>query len=320
MAKKQTASGKAEPDIVIFGASGQLGMELVSQLTLERTVPRAREMLDITDHDAVEELIVSVKPKLVINAAATNPWRSTSIFKPKHWQVNAFAVDNLVKTCALNGAALLHLSTSDVFNQTSPFRPHVELSPVSPVGEYAASKAAGEHAILALSQYPAAEFVNFQYWIVRTSLLYGRPVMLHHNPVHMKLEQALRSRTPVKLPTSVMRSATYVPHLVKHLMWLIDNYQDIPSGIYNIACKGEVSLHDLICEARRQVDTKSMLPIYECTKSEFAASEPFTADEIPNNGLLDCTRWEEICPVPLYHWQDALTEFCDEYKSRNLTT
>lgn len=317
--RRGNQSGKTEPDVLILGAAGQVGQELTRLLPEEFRLPRAREMVDIRDFAAVRNVIACVKPKIVVNLAATNPIIVADEWE--HWQVNAFAVDNLVKTCALNGAALIHFSTSDVFGASRDAKPHVELSPICPRGAFAASKAAGEHAILALGQYPAPEFVDFRYWIIRCSLLIGRPTQNHRNWFNVKLEQLLRSRSTVTAPHDVLRSATYVPHLVPHIEWLIDNYLSVPSGIYHIANSGTPSIYDLLAEARIQLDNRSAteLQAVRLDRGEAATSGTMLRSlDLGRNGVLDCDRWNDLCPLQMPCWRVAVSDFCSDYRNSSL--
>lgn len=313
MGQKKGVNSKAEPDILILGASGQVGMELQRQLPEERIIPRAREMLDVTNHTAVTKFIEEVRPRIVVNAASTSPCKAVAD-PSEHWRVNTFAVDHLAKTCALNKVALIHLSTSDVFGRTPGEQPHVEMTPTSPVGEYASSKAAGEHAVLSLSQFPCQEFVEFQYWILRSSLLYGRPRQFLHNFLNIKLQRLVRSRTPVALPTEVKRSATYVPHLVQQIVWLLENYRGVPSGIYNVASGGDPSLFDLVQEARRRITITVSGELEECSREEYARTEQVPLSELPLNGTLNCDAWDNVSPIPLPDWRRGVQEFAREFR------
>ena len=311
-AKQREGAEKAEPDTLILGAAGQVGSELLSRLPPEKVIPRARETTDIRNLDAVTKLIEAVRPKFVINAAATCPLRVNNFMD--HWATNAFAVDHLVKTCALNDVALVHFSTSDVFGATPGSDPRVEMDPVAPLNTFAASKAAGEHAMLAMGQYSCSDFVNFKYWIIRSSMLYARPGRFHHNLLHLKLEQAMRTRSPVLLPNDIFRSPTYVPDLVDQVVWLLDNHRQVPPGIYHIANKGQASLFELVSKVRTQVDSKAMMQLGSCSRSQFVANgELLRADDFPTNGVLDVSRWDELSPIPLRPWQEALADFGREY-------
>lgn len=309
----KTNGSKLEPDILILGASGQVGQELQRQLPPERVISRAREMVNVTNHAMVRNFIEAVKPRIVINAASTNVYRSVPS-PDEHWRVNAMAVDNLVKVCAINRVALIQLSTSDVFGRSDHDRPHVELDPIGPIGEYSASKAAGEHSVLSVGNFPCPEFVDFKYWLIRTSCLFARPRDHGLNFLQLTLDSMMRSRSPREIPTDVFRSATYVPHLAQQLVWLADNYLGVPSGIYHIANAGAPSLYDLVRETRRYVSDRNSAPLLEGKRDQFAKDANLAKQEVPKNGLLDCSAWDNISPIPLKPWEQAVREFSREYR------
>ena len=59
---------------VVFGAAGQLGVELVRELTRRNYTVKAwhRAQVDITDRAAVEQALANYDPQVVFNAAAYN--------------------------------------------------------------------------------------------------------------------------------------------------------------------------------------------------------------------------------------------------------
>ena len=59
-------------DILITGADGQLGHDLVKALPGEELHPFDHAALDIVDAAAVEQTVSRIKPDWIINAAAFN--------------------------------------------------------------------------------------------------------------------------------------------------------------------------------------------------------------------------------------------------------
>ena len=56
--------------IVIVGAGGQLGTDLMSALGDYRPIAANRAAYDLGDHDAMRALVARFRPSLVINTAA----------------------------------------------------------------------------------------------------------------------------------------------------------------------------------------------------------------------------------------------------------
>lgn len=56
--------------IVIVGASGQLGSDLMDALSEFRPIAANRQAYDLGDHDAMRALVGRYRPTLVVNTAA----------------------------------------------------------------------------------------------------------------------------------------------------------------------------------------------------------------------------------------------------------
>src|SRR6202000_3004430 len=130
---------------VVFGASGQLGTELVNELKVRRYAVTGweRQQVDITDPAAVERALAQSDADVVFNAAAYNQVDVAEKEPQAAFLVNALAVRNLALACRQIDACLIHFSTDYVFDGTLG-KPYVEEDSTHPLGAYAVSKLAGE--------------------------------------------------------------------------------------------------------------------------------------------------------------------------------
>ena len=151
--------------ILVFGAGGQLGRELVSRADRLGVSLRAiaRSDADIADSEAVARSIGQVSPSLVVNAAAYTKVDAAETEPEAAVRSNATGPAVLAANCATVGIPLLHISTDYVFDGTKPTA-YVEDDPIAPLGVYGRSKAAGEAAVRA---------VLVEHVILRTSWVYG---------------------------------------------------------------------------------------------------------------------------------------------------
>lgn len=132
--------------VLLTGANGQVGWEIVQRATNHQLLTLAHSELDITDSQAVQHTAEESGADIVINAAAY-----TAVDKAEQEPDLAFAVNrdgpaNLAATCAQLGIPLLHLSTDYVFDG-SKAGAYCECDPAAPLGVYGYSKWQGEQAV-----------------------------------------------------------------------------------------------------------------------------------------------------------------------------
>jgi dTDP-4-dehydrorhamnose reductase len=150
--------------LLVTGAGGQLGADLVRAGDRHDVVGLTRAELDVTDRDAVEKAVLDVRPDVVLNASAYTAVDAAETDEAGAAAVNAAAPAHLARACALHGAGLVHVSTDYVFagDATRPYEPG---DPTGPTSAYGRTKLAGEQAVRRL--------LPDRSWIVRTAWVYG---------------------------------------------------------------------------------------------------------------------------------------------------
>jgi dTDP-4-dehydrorhamnose reductase len=98
--------------ILLLGANGQLGRELLRQLpSVGNVTAFTRSDLDITDHDAVTRTMTSIKPDVIVNTAAYTAADKAEEEKVLTYAINADAVVVLAQIARKVDAWLMHYST-----------------------------------------------------------------------------------------------------------------------------------------------------------------------------------------------------------------
>lgn len=159
--------------IIVLGAHGQLGREIcdILRFTKHDVTAYTRAMLDL-EGPISPQALAGVQFDVLINAAAVHRVDDIERDPRVAFLVNAVAVEQLAKACALRSAHFIHVSTDYVFGDlvTRDFNlldvPHTEGMPTCPVNNYGRSKALGERH--ALDVYPECTT------IVRVAALFGR--------------------------------------------------------------------------------------------------------------------------------------------------
>jgi len=158
--------------ILITGANGQLGREfqrLFERMGLDYlpTHHKARNgctALDITDHDAVRQVVESY-PKLsfIINCAAYNAVDRAESEPDRAFAVNRNAVRNLAEAACQVDAVFITFSTDYVFGGNNQ-KPYTEEDQPNPLNLYGQSKFQGERE--SLDAWDKG-------FVIRTSWVYG---------------------------------------------------------------------------------------------------------------------------------------------------
>lgn len=131
--------------VLITGAAGQLGHDLVAHCDDEgdEVVAADRVRLDVGDRDQVLGAVTSVRPDVVVNAAAWTAVDACEGDADRAFRDNALAVRWLGEACDLSGSRLVQVSTDYVFDGSLD-RPYREWDAPNPCSVYGASKLAGE--------------------------------------------------------------------------------------------------------------------------------------------------------------------------------
>jgi dTDP-4-dehydrorhamnose reductase len=150
--------------ILLVGATGQLGSELIKNNPSHHIVAPARTELDVTRSDTIAAAIRESHPDWVINTAAFHDVPLCEEQPEQAFRVNCVAIRDLALACEAHNARLMTFSTDYVFNgeQRQPYR---ENDRPEPLQTYGTSKLAGE--IIGQAVAPGRVIV------VRTCGLYG---------------------------------------------------------------------------------------------------------------------------------------------------
>lgn len=283
---------KTAKRVVVFGASGQLGVELCAELGRRGYEVRGfeRAKIDISSGEQVERALAEFDPAAVFNAAAYNQVDVAEREPMAAFEANALAVRNLALACRQNDAQLVHFSTDYVFDGTLG-RVYTENDAVHPLGAYAVSKFGGELYAQAYLDRPL---------IVRTSGVFGPGGMrtARGNFPELMLRLA-REGKPIRVVEDHVASPTYSPWLASRSIDLLE--RDM-AGIFHCGGGQAVSWFDF---ARLIFDKAGLEADLQPTNER----EYRTAARRPKFSALDNARMRECGVAAMPPLADAVADY-----------
>jgi dTDP-4-dehydrorhamnose reductase len=237
MSATMRAPNGAPTKILITGKNGQLGYELTQLLSADpafHVCATDRTQLDLTKPDQIRRVVRTIKPQLIINAAAYTAVDAAEKDAVIAMQVNGVAPGILAEEAERLGAPIIHYSTDYVFAGDGN-RPYREDDAVSPTSVYGKTKLAGELAVSSIAS---------RHLILRAAWLYSNR---RHNFLLTMLRLA-RERDQLRVVNDQLGSPTWVREVsnATRKMIALENGElalTIPSGVYHVAATGVTSWH-----------------------------------------------------------------------------
>ncbi len=276
--------------IIVTGCNGQLGRavnEYYKDAADISFVNTDVEELDITDIDAVMELVRSVRPYAILNCAAHTGVDACETQYERAFAINAIGPRNLAIAARETGAKLVHISTDYVFDGKGN-RPYVETDPTNPQGAYGSTKLAGEEFV--------KQFAD-RWFILRTAWLYGDG----KNFVKTMLRLS-QTNEKVRVVGDQFGSPTSTLELAKAIDTVLfsDNY-----GIFHATCEGSCSWADFTREIFRLAGKST--GVEAITTEEYGAPAPRPAYSVLDNRMFRLTT-----DFSFADWHDAIAVYLKE--------
>lgn len=139
------------PPVLIIGSSGMLGCDLAKYfkrtLGSDEIFAPSHDEVDITKELSVQQTLLNLRPRLVINAAGFTGVDAAETEREAAWSSNSLGPKLLARWCREFGAKLIHFSTDQVFDGRSG-HPRTEDEKPNPINYYAKTKLEGENAVM----------------------------------------------------------------------------------------------------------------------------------------------------------------------------
>jgi len=273
--------------ILVTGAAGQLGSVMVDFLSRDHdVVALVRADLDVADHHAVMDRVVTTRPDVIVNCAAYNRVDAAEADPMPALNANAFGVRSLARAATAVNATLVHYSTDFVFDGAAS-RPYGEDDAPNPKSAYAASKLMGEWFAL---EAPRA-------YVLRVESLFGGSAAKSSVD---RIAEAMIDGREARVFRDRTVSPSYVIDVAAATKALLDRHAS--PGLYHCVNTGSCTWHELALEIARLLGCQQDARLLPLSVAEVAlpASRPQFA-------ALSNAKLSAVVPMP--SWQDALARY-----------
>ena len=277
------------------GANGQLGHDVMIELNGRGHTTLGSDLtgdhpLDITDREAVLNMLTALRPDAVIHCAA---WTAVDAAedaenREKAQAINAGGTRHIAEACRALGCKMLYVSTDYVFDGQgeTPWQP--DCRAYAPLSVYGKSKLAGETAVAELLE---------KFFIVRIAWVFGP----NGNNFVKTMLRLSETHDILRVVNDQIGTPTYTPDLSRLLADMIETEK---YGCYHATNEGGyISWYDFACEIFRQAGRNvRVIPV---TTAEYGLSKAAR----PMNSRLDKSKLAANGFAPLPDWRDALGRY-----------
>ena len=296
-------------NILVTGANGQLGREM--RLTAKESshhyiftdVAPAEGLetilLDITDRNAVEQMVSEEQVGAIVNCAAwtdVDACETDSVMAAKAERINALAPAILAQAMRDVNGLLVHISTDYVFGLEPYNTPCNEEQKGTPTGVYGHSKLRGEMVI---------RNSGVQYIILRTSWLYSE-----YGRIFCRAMMKLTAEKPqVNVVFDQTGTPTYALDLAQAITTILERESwRGNTGIYNYSNEGVCSWYDFAMTIRKMAGHEAC-QINPCHSSEYPSPV-----KRPAYSVLDKSKFKQTFHLSIPYWAESLLKCVNNLK------
>jgi dTDP-4-dehydrorhamnose reductase len=209
--------------VLITGAGGQVGHELVAAFNQDELFSADHATLDVTDREQVLVAFTHFQPQVVIHAAAWTAVDDCETHPDRAYAINWIGTRNVAEAARRVGARMTLFSTDYVFDGTKA-DPYVEFDSPNPQCIYGRAKYAAERELAA----------DLNATIVRISWVCG----FHGNNMVRTILKLAEGHAPLRFVDDQRGHPTFAADLAGAVRRLIVDHQ---TGIYHVTNQGPVS-------------------------------------------------------------------------------
>lgn len=283
------------PKVLVTGAGGMLGSNLLSRLSFEHIQGFTSAQLDVSDYHEVNAVLSVEQPNIIIHTAAFTNVEACEDEKEKAYKINAIATQNIVNYCIDKDVLLIYISSTGVYGTQKSDQTYNEFDLPAPTTVHHQSKLEGEKIV--------TNHLN-KYLIVRTGWLFGGDITHQKNFVYKRYLEA-RDQTSIKSDSSQIGNPTSIKNLVCQIEVLIKERQ---YGLFNCVDKAEgITRYDYV---------KKIIELFELpckVEKVSAASFQRKAPVSPNESAVNY-KLALLGLNVMSSWDESLAEYIETLK------
>ena len=283
--------------IFLTGKDGQVGLALHKKLaSLGEVIATNRDMLDLTNPDAIRDFVDKANPDIMINPAAYTKVDQAQNEPELTLQINAIAPQVLADKAAELDIPIIHFSTDYVFDGLK-HEPYLETDKVNPQSVYGQTKWQGEEGVRN----------HKKHIILRTSWVFSS----HGQNFLKTIMKLIQEKTSLNVvidqigtPTSNEALAD-VTYKIVAAIFNDPHFKDF--GTYHMTLDNETNWYRYACFITDEA-TRLGLPTLMTSKD----IKPILSDAYhalakrPMNSRLDTTKIKKTFMLELPHWEEEV--------------
>jgi len=295
--------------LVVTGANGQVGWELQRSLAaLGEVIALDRSQCDLSRPELLPDVIRSLKPDVIVNAAAYTAVDDAEREEELATIVNGFAPGVLARETARTGALMIHYSTDYVFDGCKA-SPYMEDDPPCPINAYGRSKLAGEIAV---------RQAGGPHLLLRTSWVYGAR---GRNFLRTMLA-LLRERDELRIVADQVGAPTWATEIAQATAAVVEaaahqrTEGQFESGLYHLTAAGATSWYGFAAAILEGATRGGLLAAGRSARLVPIASEEYPRPATrPKNSRMAGDRMRARFGVALQGWEKALSLCLEEMRA-----
>lgn len=307
------AGARGDMRILLLGANGQLGHELLRTLApLGEVVASTRHGVlagggaclaaDLADPASLARALRNVRAELIVNAAAYTAVDRAEAEPELAGRINHHAVAEIGAFARASGARVVHYSTDYVFDGTAT-RPYREDDPTAPLGVYGRSKLGGEEALRESGAH---------HWIFRTAWVYAAR---GHNFLRTMLRLGAE-REELRVVADQVGAPTAARWIAGATAAALERGTGVGSGTWHCVAGGCCSWHEFASAIMAGAVRRGLLARAPEVRPIASADYPTPARR-PAWSVLDGGKLESTFGIQSTSWREGLDAVLDEIASRD---